>query len=115
MGIASFAQATVTVQRATVTTDRYGRETRDWSNLEAEFDLSGCSVQPMVGAETFDAAGGRVVSRWHFSAPGRDADVQSTDRIVYDGDTFEVDGSVRRWLSPSGRLGHVEAILKRVE
>ena len=53
--------------------------------------------------------------------PGEDrnapaaADIRDTDRIEYEGVTYDIDGSVERWPSPTGRLAHIEARLVRTE
>lgn len=109
----SFARDSVTVLRAQVVEDRYGNESLDWSD-PAEHEINECVLQPISGEETLSLDGNAVVSRWSFSGP-KGADLTAMDRVTYQGETYEIDGYVRRWESPTGSLAHTEAMLKRVE
>lgn len=102
----------VTRLRADLISDgRHGGLARDWPHAAAEV-IDGVSVQPFATAEsTLDAA--YVADRLRLFAPP-EADVASTDRIIYDGVTYEVDGSAQRWYDLAGRADHVEAVIKRL-
>ena len=111
----SFASDTVTVVRAPVVVDRYGAEVRDWANATRTL-LEGCRVQPLdsSGGQIIEPRRDAVVTRWRLFAPAG-ADLVATDRVEWQGGTYEVDGDVQRWSSPTGALAHVEALLRRVE
>lgn len=82
-----------------------GSTVPDWSNTE-ELKIPGCSVQPSGTSLSQD---GRVlgVSEGYMVYMPQDSDVQTGDRIVYDGDTYTIDGRPRRWKSATGRLDHI--------
>lgn len=108
MSLPTFATQTVTVQRAGLVTD-HGAQVPDWTNPTVHA-VTGCSVQPAGGSEdrvNRDA----VTTQFTLYAP-LDADVRATDRVVFDGVTFEVDGPPRRWAT--GVLDHIEANLRVV-
>ncbi len=104
---------TITVLRATSTEDAYGNQTPTWPTTGTT--VTGCSVQPdtqslrisevTVGRQT-------VVSRWQMYAP-IGTDIIATDRVVHDGDTYEVDGEVQTWDHVA--LPHKFARLRRGE
>lgn len=100
----SFANQTVTRIRPGVKTQR-GSQIPDWENT-TELVITGCSVQP---AGTSLSQDGRVlgVSDGYTVYMPPTADVRSGDRIVYDGDTYEINGDPRKWKSATGRLDHV--------
>lgn len=99
---------TVTVVRATTTEDSYGNPVRNWG-AASQSAVSGCSVQPVEGDEQ-TVGRNTVVSRWRLYAPPS-TDLLASDRVVYDGDTYEVDGEVQRWDFPP--LSHITALLRR--
>lgn len=108
----SFERDTVTRVRAPLVTDEYGQPTsqRDWT-AATRTDINGCGMQPLPGyAYTLDRDA--VVTRWRLVAPP-DADLVSTDRIEWGGSTYEVDGDVESWSSPTGNLAHIKALLTR--
>jgi head-tail adaptor len=109
----SFARQTVTVLRAAETTDRYGNPMSDWSSPNTH-DISGCVLQPLAGEETLSLDADSVLSRWSLDTPA-DADLTATDRVSYAGEVYEVDGQIGDWPSPTGRLRHRQAMLKRLE
>ena len=103
---------TITVIRAAlVVADRYGNKTRDWAGA-ARTTVTGVSVQP-VGSD--EAVVDREWAAAHlrlFAPPG--TDLTSTDRVAWRGDTYEVDGTPRRWFDDEGVEDHTEADLKRM-
>lgn len=108
MILPAIATQTVTRLRATDgAPDTHGNVTQTWTD---HLTIDGCSVQPVTGSE-FNEGRQTVITRWRWFGPV-DADVTSVDRIVFEGDTFEVDGSVMKWWTV---IPHKEAILKRVE
>lgn len=111
--IASFARQKVVRLRGTKMTDRYDNEVIDWT-APAKKTIESVTVVPIGGSETFDVAGGRRVTRWQLNTD-MGADILPDDRIEYAGDTYDIDGGVPEHPSPSGRLDHLEVMLKRVE
>lgn len=101
---------TVTVERAAFIADAFNNQTRDWPNA-VPHTVTGCSVQPLTGPEVI-VGRDTIVSRWQiFAPPG--ADLLATDRVVYAGDTYDVDGEVQRYDFPP--LSHLVALLRRNE
>lgn len=106
----SFATESVVRRRAQRVPD--GLDWRDDWDDPIEDEIPGWTIQPIDSEETFDAAGGRTLSRWRALGPGN-ADVRAGDRIEWRGDEYEIDGEPLHRTSPSGRLTHCELILKR--
>lgn len=92
--------------------DVYGNETLDWGNAE-ERDVIG-HVQPVAAPEEIASGRDAIVTRYRAWLPAGDP-VTGYDRIVYDGQTYEVDGDPERWPSATGGLDHVSLLLVRVE
>ncbi len=110
---AAIATQTVTRLRGSAGTDTHSNITVDWTS-PGSLSISGCSVQPMDGAENLIGRDS-VVSRWQLFLP-EDADVTSADRITHKGITYEVDGSVQEWDDPTGAgLDHKVCFLRLVE
>jgi hypothetical protein len=87
----------------------YGGQDTDWSNPGTA--VYPAEVQPI--SQTEDVAGQqRTQTRWRVFLPPS-ADVLATDRIVWDGVTYEVEGEVERWKR-RGVLHHLEAVLVKV-
>ena len=105
----SFANQSVTRIRPTTKITR-GSNVPDWSNPD-RLVISGCSVQP---ASTDLFQDGRVLG----ILDGMTAympfgsDVKEGDRIVYDGNTYTIDGVPRIWYA-AGNLSHVQCALRR--
>ena len=100
----------VTVIRAALVSDGKGGQRRDWTSTTAT--SSSAWVQPVSSTEDTDGQE-RVVARWRIFLPAG-ADVLSTDRIGFSGDTYFVDGEVQPWDSGTGPH-HAEAFLRRVD
>lgn len=107
--IPSFARQSVTRIRPGVKTVR-GSDIPDWDNATS-LVISGCSVQP---AATEMSQDGRVLGildgMTAYLPPG--ADVQEGDRIIYDGETYVLDGAPRVWEA-AFNLSHVQIRLRR--
>lgn len=105
----SFARQSVTRIRPGVKTVR-GSDIPDWENATS-LVISGCSVQP---AATEMSQDGRVLGildgMTAYLPPG--ADVQEGDRIVYNGETYVLDGAPRVWEA-AFNLSHVQIRLRR--
>lgn len=104
---------TVIRRRALQTATGYGNTRRDWAN--ATIQPYPAEVQPFPGASSSSedvVDQNRTTTRWRIFL-GPDADLAATDRIEWDGLTYEVDGDVERWKR-RGRLHHLEAILIKI-
>ncbi|MFF1820391.1 hypothetical protein ACFVWG_24005 [Kribbella sp. NPDC058245] len=100
---------TITVVRPGTKPAEYGNTTQpDWANPTAT-TVAGCSVQP-IPAPAYTVDQDSSQTRWSVWAPGG-TDVQATDRVLWNGDTYDVDGAPQRWHF--GRLSHVVINLRR--
>ncbi|GAA2516693.1 phage head completion protein [Winogradskya humida] len=99
----------VTRLRAPLVGDGYGNQERDWDQAVAVEYPAG--VGPASSTEDVHDQQ-RTTTRWRVFLPPT-ADLEATDRVTWDGTTFEVDGDVERWKR-RGRLHHVEAVLLKV-
>jgi hypothetical protein len=99
----------IVVQRAPLTSGAYGNQARNWAAMTtAEFLVhwSAKSVTEVVGDEAKTVTRGKVFG-------GPDLDLEATDRVVFAGETYEVDGDIMRSYR-YGQLHHVRAFLKRI-
>lgn len=105
----SFAKQSVTRLRPGTQTLR-GSVVPDWSKATSS-TISGCSVQPATTSLSQD---GRVLGIMDgmtcYLPPG--ADVQEGDRIVYNGETYTIEGSPRVWPTVAN-LDHIQINLRR--
>lgn len=100
---------TATVVRAPLVAGPYGNSARDWAN--ATRATYAVQVSPMSATEVIgDEA--RTITQWKLFG-GPDVDIEATDRVEWNGGTFEVAGEVMESRQP-GRLHHVRARLVRV-
>ncbi|MEV1321960.1 hypothetical protein AB0J14_38430 [Micromonospora arborensis] len=97
--------------RAPLIGGSYGNQDRDWGNAQPGVEYP-ADVQPVSSTEDV-VNQQQTVTRWRLFL-GPDADLLATDRVVWDGATYEVDGDVERWKR-RGRLRHLQAVLMRVE
>lgn len=105
----SFATQSVTRIRPGTKTVR-GSTIPDWENTESLI-IGGCSVQP-AGTEL--SQDGRVLGIMDgltcYMPEG--ADVREGDRIIFDGETYTINGSPRKWIGALN-LSHVLVNLRR--
>lgn len=87
---------TVTIQRASTTTDRYGN-TIPGPYVDVE-DIDGCAVAPRESSEDNTNRTALVVGVTVFAPYG--ADVRKADRCVIDGRTYQVEGEPAAWSHP---------------
>ncbi|WP_280836138.1 head-tail adaptor protein [Micromonospora sp. A200] len=97
--------------RAALVDGPYGNQDRDWDNAPPGVAYP-AEVQPVSSTEDV-VNQQQTVTRWRMFL-GPQADLEATDRVQWDGDTYEVDGDVERHKA-RGRLHHLEAVLMRVE
>lgn len=99
----------ITVQRAPLVSTLYGNSTRNWAAATSTNYLvhwSAQSVTEVVGDEARTVTRGKIFG-------GPDLDLKATDRVVFAGETFEVDGDVMRSYR-LGQLHHIRAFLRRI-
>jgi hypothetical protein len=99
----------ITRLRAPLVDAGYGNQARDWDNaVEQDFVVhwSAQSVNEVVSDEPQVVTRGKILG-------GPDLDLEATDRVLFDGDTYEVDGDVMRSYR-QGQLHHVRAMLRRI-
>ncbi len=104
----SIGPHTITVRRATVADDALGNETRQWGTATSTV-VPGCYVYPVRGDEQ-TVGRQTVVSRWGLVAE-LTTDLEATDRVEWDGDTYDVDTEVQRW--DDSALPSLTALLRR--
>ncbi|MFB7900035.1 hypothetical protein ACFC1B_27335 [Streptomyces xiamenensis] len=112
----SWHRDTLVIIRAPIVTDPYGNPRRDWA-AATRTPLPGCRVQPVQGSrvnasDTIPREG--LDRRRRVFAPLA-ADIESTDRIEWAGETWVIEGDVDRWRGPTGAVAHTELILSRME
>lgn len=91
-----FNQSAVRV-RAGVKTDRGGNTVPDWSRPD-RLTVTGLNIQPNNQAEAADEQRDAVITGYRVqSDEGIVPDIKATDRIEWNGQTFEVDGEVATW------------------
>jgi hypothetical protein len=99
----------ITRLRAPLTGGAYGNQARNWAGATStDFYVhwSAQSVTEVVGDEAKTVTRGKIMG-------GPDLDLEATDRVVFAGETYEVDGDVMRSYQ-RGQLHHVRAFLKRI-
>lgn len=97
----SFANETITRRRYPTVRD-HGADVVDRSASPDELPIEGCWLEPFEGVEDNN---GRQTNAygWRVAAP-YEADVLSSDFIVYQGVEYEVSTAVQRVPSPTRRL-----------
>lgn len=109
MGL-SFFRDSVTVIRAQVVT-KNGGQYRDWANA-TQTTIN--NVQVTARAPTQDFAGRLLnVNDSRTLRANYDADIQEGDRVIYDGNIYEVSGEVFHTQSPTGRASSTRCTLTR--
>ena len=108
----SWCSQTLTIVKPGTTTSR-GSTVYDWEHPVSSTDIAGCSVQP---ASTGLSQDGRVLGinqGWTAYIPEGTA-VSAGDHVIYEGDTYEIDGEPRVWTAPFTR-SHIQLNLIRWE
>ena len=88
-----------------------GSEIFDWDNA-SELTINGCSMQPAATDLTQDKRVLGVLDGYTCYAPA-DADIKAGDRIVFEGNTYSIDGEPRIWTSATGRISNMLLNLQR--
>lgn len=106
----SFFNETIIVVKPAVT-EKNGKPQLDWDNAN-RVKVRRCHVQPSTTDRDYD---GRLVSvsdELTVYAP-ISADIESRDRIIYEGDTYQINGEPMKWKSPTGRVSQQQIKIKR--
>ena len=113
----SFMDDSVTVIRPGTKTVR-GSVVPDWAVTSTttsgaqEHVVAGVQVVPESTNEDRDGRVDNVNDRFRLRAPFN-ADIESGDRVIWNGMTFEVDGDVFHVKSPTGRVSSTRCSLAR--
>ena len=88
-----------------------GSQIFDWEKAN-ELTISSCSMQP---ASTSLDTNGRVlgVSDGYTLYAPLNADIKAGDRIVYNGESYTINGEPLAWKSPFGAVEHLVVNLMR--
>ena len=109
MGL-SFFRDSVTVLRAPLTT-KNGSQLRDWNNA-TETTIDKVQVTAQSTSRDFQGRTESIDDGRTLRA-NYDADIQEGDRIIYDGNIYEVSGEVFHTKSPTGRASSTRCSLIR--
>jgi hypothetical protein len=102
----------VTVVRAQII-KKNGADVRDWKNATRHI-VSNVQITGQSTSSDFESRAAQLRDTRTFRA-GYDANIQSGDRVIWEGVTYEVDGEVFRTKSPTGRLSSTRCNLIRWE
>lgn len=106
----------VTIVRATMVTDRYGNQVKDWENATRTTTKGWVSQQGAVGRpaslENIEMREAEVSSWMVYLMPNED--VTPYDRIEWEGISFEVEGPPNPAYSPRTRSVHHKEVRVRV-
>ena len=106
----SFMKDAVTVVRPASKTVR-GSTVPDWDNA-TEHELTRIQVTAAATQQDRDGRMVNVAESRTLRAP-YDADVRPGDRVVFEDETYEVDGEVFHSKSPTGRVSTTRCKLRR--
>lgn len=109
MGL-SFFRDSITVLRAPIQT-KNGGQYRDWNNA-TQTTINRVQVTARAPSQEF---AGRLLnlSDARTLRANYDADIREGDRVVYDGNVYEVTGEVFHTKSPTGRASSTRCTLTR--
>lgn len=106
----SFMNDSVTRYRAPVT--KYnGQDKYDWTNAVAK-TITNVQVVAQSTARVFEDRTLNISERYTLRAK-YDADIEAGDRIVWNGNTYEIEGEVFHTKSPTGRVSSIRCTLVR--
>lgn len=108
----SFMTDTATVIRAPLITVN-GGQIRNWAGASTHA-LSRIQITAQSTSRDFEGRVTQVTDRRTLRAP-YDADIQPGDRVLWNGETYEVDGEVFHTKSPTGRVSSTRCTLVRWE
>lgn len=103
----SWFKDSVTVTRPAMVSSR-GTVEADWTHATTS-PVSGCSVQTPVTSTSMGMDGRTQTTQGGTIYAPAGADIQAGDRITWGGHVFTVTGEPCEWVSPTGRVSHLEA------
>ena len=106
----SFMTMSILRKRANVTNVR-GSEVFDWSKT-SDLTITGCLVEPGGGSLSLDGRELGIMQGLTAILPPN-SDVIAGDHIVYDGNTYEIDGEPKLFSLPTGTVTNMQLNLKR--
>ena len=106
----SFMKDTVTVRRAPFIV-KNGLKCYDWAHAQ-DTTVSNVQVTAQSTARDFEGRVLNISDRRTLRAPF-DADVQAGDRVIWNGETYEIEGEVFHTKSPTGRVSSTRCTLVR--
>jgi len=102
---------TITVLTPQKTADPYsGDLVDDWTQPPAEVLVKGCQVEPGTTQEYLLNRDQVLVAWTVYAPPG--TQVNTYNRVRYNGTVYTVYGHPAQWDSPSGRIDYVEIVLQ---
>ena len=108
----SFMNDTVAVRRAPLI-NKNGMQVFDW-NSAVETTVSNVQVTAQSTSRDFEGRVLNVSDRRTLRAP-YDADIQAGDRVVWNGEIYEIEGEVFHTKSPTGRISSTRCTLVRFQ
>lgn len=109
----TFCRQTVTRIRPGTKTSR-GSTIPDWSpDKVSKLVIEGCSVQPATTSLSQDGRVLGINEQWTAYLP-EGSDVKAGDRILFDGETYEINGEPKKWTG-AARLSNIQLNLTRWE
>lgn len=107
----SFWKGSVTVRRAPIIL-KNGQETFDWNNA-SDHTVERCQITAQATSREYDRTL-QVPDHRTLRAP-YDADIKAGDRIIWNGDVYEIEGKVFHTASPAGGASSTRCTLARWE
>lgn len=108
----SFMRDKATVQRAPLI-NKNGMEVRDWKHAESHV-ITQILITAQPTSREFGDRTTQVTDRRTLRAC-YGADIEPGDRVLWRGDTYEIDGDVFHTISPTGRVSSTRCTLVRWE
>lgn len=108
----SYYTDTVTRQRATTTIDEYGNLSRSFPGDQVTFN--NCRVQPRISIEQVTEDREMTEQVLGLYTP-IDADIIATDRVVFNGDTYEVHGDGQKHRGVTGATSHAHFRIRKID
>lgn len=106
----SFFTDSVTVVRASIAT-KNGGQYFDWEHATTH-TVDKVQVTAVSTSRDFEGRVLQISDRRTLRA-GYSADIQTGDRIIWDGNTYEIEGEVFHTKSPTGRVSSTRCTLVR--
>lgn len=109
----TFASQEIIRIRPGTKTER-GSTIPDWSaNAVNKLAIGGCSVQPSTTSLSQDGRVLGINEQWTAYLP-EGSDVKAGDRIIFDGETYTINGEPKKWTGAFTR-SHIQLTLTRWE